>query len=77
VYEECESCEACVSLKNFWCKVILGLLLFLPGLMSSILSFVTEPGFGVKRLLVKKHRACIYCAHQTFLWENPSGVRRS
>jgi len=81
VHEECENCEAGVLLENFWCKVIFGtqfaLLLFLRNLMSSILSFVTGLSFVVKRPLVKKHRAGIYCALQTFVVGEPFGVRRS
>jgi len=71
VQVECESCEAGIFLENFWCRAIFrtqfALLLFLRDLMSSILSFVTGLSFVVKRPLVKKHRAGIYCALQTFV----------
>jgi len=72
LYEECENCEAVVLLGSFWCKAIFrtqfALLLFLRGLMSSILSFVTGLSFVVKRPLVKKQVLVIYSnCSQTFL----------
>jgi hypothetical protein len=80
--------EVGVLLGNFWCKAIFrtqfALLLFLRGLKSSILSFVTGLSFFVKRPLVKNQVLVTYpnCS-QTFLkraffvreilWENPLG----
>jgi hypothetical protein len=72
VLEECENCEACVLLENFWCKAIFrtqfALLLFLHDLMSSISSFVAKLSFVVKRPLVKKQVLITYSnCSQTFL----------
>ena len=58
MYEECENCEAGVLLKNFWCKAIFRtqfvLLLFLCGLMLSILSFNYRTKFRWKETFSKK-----------------------
>lgn len=91
VCEGHEMYEVGVLLGNFWCKAIFrtqfALLLFLRGLKSSILSFVTGLSFFVKRPLVKNQVLVTYpnCS-QTFLkraffvreilWENPLWVRR-
>ena len=76
MHKECEHSQAGVLLENFWWRVILRsqftLLLFRRDLESSILSFVRGLSFVVKRRLVKKRRAGIYCALQTFLWEKTS-----
>jgi hypothetical protein len=57
VRKECRNYWTGILLKHLWRKAILGvqfaLLLFLRGLMSSILSFVTGLNFVVKRPLVK------------------------
>ena len=72
MHEERESCEAGIFLENFWCRAIFrtqfALLLFLRGLMSSILSFVTGLSFVVKNLCLKKQVLITYSnCSQTFL----------
>jgi len=62
--KECRNYWTGILLEHFWCKTMLGiqfaLLLFLCGLTSSILSFVTRLSFFVKRALVKKHVLITY-----------------
>jgi hypothetical protein len=72
VHEECENCEAGVLLGSLWCKAIFrtqfALLLFLRGLMSSILSLVTGLSFVVKNLCLKKQVLLTYCDYfQAFI----------
>jgi hypothetical protein len=82
LYEECnckdcnskelENSQAGVLLENFWCRAIFrtqfALLLFLRGLMSSILSSIRGLSFAVKRPLVKKQVLVTYSnCSQTFL----------
>ena len=72
MHEEHESCEAGILLENSPGKEIFrtqfALLLFLFGLMSSILSFATGLFFVERKSLFKKRRARIYCALQAFYW---------
>jgi hypothetical protein len=70
--KELENSQAGVLLENFWCKAIFrtqfALLLFLRGLMSSILSFVTGLSFVVRNLCLKKQVLITYSnCSQTFV----------
>jgi hypothetical protein len=76
VRKECRNYWTGILLENFWCKAILGvqfaLLLFLRGLMSSILSFCYRTKFCGKETFGEKCRPGYYCALRTFCG-NPLG----
>jgi len=72
VHKEYEHSEVGILLEHFWCKAILGiqfaLLLFLRGLMFSILSFCYRTKLRCKKSLFKNQVLVIYSnCSQTFL----------
>ena len=72
MHEEREMYEVGVLLENFWCKTVFRsqfvLLLFLRGLISSVLPSITKLSFVERKSLLKKHVLIIYpnCSY-TFL----------
>jgi hypothetical protein len=80
VHKERENCEAGVLLGSFWYGAIFrtqfALLLFLRGLMSSILSFCYRTKFCCKETFVEKMQSWYLLCSSDFFVGEPFGVRR-